>query len=78
MSQSVAPTAQGDAERLEQTTDQAIAACGGDVRAALKAMFVANEFLESEVCECRPFRTPTFAEGSRRTPADEALKEEFT
>jgi hypothetical protein len=29
----------------------AIAACGGDVRAALKAMIVANEFLESEVCE---------------------------
>ena len=51
MSQSVAPTAQGDAERLEETTDQAIAACGGDVRAALKAMIVANEFLESEVCE---------------------------
>jgi hypothetical protein len=31
--------------------DEAIAACRGDVRDALKAMIVANEFLESEVCE---------------------------
>jgi hypothetical protein len=51
MSQSVAPTAQADAERFEETTDQAIATCGGDVRAALRAMIVANEYLESEVCE---------------------------
>jgi hypothetical protein len=29
--------------------DQAIAACGGDVRAALKAMIVANGYLETEV-----------------------------
>ena len=75
MSQSVAPTAQGDAERLEETTDQAIAACGGDVRAALKAMIVANEFLESEVCELMlAVSHATCAEGSRRTTADEALK----
>jgi hypothetical protein len=40
-----------DRDRLEATTDQAIAACGGDARAAVKALIVANEFLESEVCE---------------------------
>ena len=52
MSQSAAPNSQADAAgRLEEATDQAIAACGGNVRAALKAMIVANEFLESEVCE---------------------------
>jgi hypothetical protein len=51
MSQSVAPIPDVDADRLEAATDQAIAACDGDVRAALKAMIVANEFLESEVCE---------------------------
>jgi hypothetical protein len=51
MSESPAPNPQGDADRLEVATDQAIAACGGDVRAALKAMIVVNEFLESEVCE---------------------------
>jgi hypothetical protein len=51
MSQSAAPNPRGDADRLEVATDQATAACGGDVRAALKAMIVANEFLESEVSE---------------------------
>jgi hypothetical protein len=40
-----------DADRLEAAADEAIAACGGDVRAALKAMIVANEYLESEVRE---------------------------
>jgi hypothetical protein len=33
-------------ERLEAATDQAIAACGGDARAAVKALIVANEYLE--------------------------------
>ena len=51
MPHSAEPNPQGDADRIEEATDQAIAACGGDVRAALKAMIVANEFLESEVCE---------------------------
>jgi hypothetical protein len=42
---------QADGDRLETAADQAIAACGGDVRDALKALIVANEYLESEVCE---------------------------
>jgi hypothetical protein len=37
--------------RLEVATDEAIAACGGDARDAVKSLIVANEFLESEVCE---------------------------
>lgn len=40
---------QVDAERLESAADEAIAACGGDARAALKAMIVAYEFLEAEL-----------------------------
>ena len=40
-----------DADGLEAATDQAIAACGGNARDAVKALIVANEFLESEVCE---------------------------
>jgi hypothetical protein len=51
MPQNAAPNSEADGDRLEAATNQAIAACGGDVRAALKAMIVANEFLESEVCE---------------------------
>jgi DNA-binding SARP family transcriptional activator len=51
MPQSAAPDPEADADRLEAAADQAIAACGGDVRDALKALIVANEYLESEVCE---------------------------
>ena len=50
MSQSVAPNP-ADVDRIETAADEAIAACGGDVRDALKALIVANEFLENEVCE---------------------------
>jgi hypothetical protein len=38
-------------DRLEAATDQAIVACGGDACDAVKALIVANEFLESELCE---------------------------
>jgi hypothetical protein len=51
MSQHTASESQADADRLEAAADEAIAVCGGDVRAALKALIVANEFLESEVSE---------------------------
>jgi hypothetical protein len=43
--------AASEPDRLEVATDQAIAACGGNARDAVKALIVANEFLESEVCE---------------------------
>jgi hypothetical protein len=40
---------QPEPDRLEVATDQAIAACGGDARDAVKALIVANEFLEAQV-----------------------------
>jgi hypothetical protein len=49
MPQSAAPDSQADAGWLEAAADQAISACGGDAREAVKALIVANEFLESEV-----------------------------
>ena len=42
------PTSEPD--RLEAAADEAIVGCGGNVRDAVKALIVANEFLESEVC----------------------------
>ena len=57
-------------DRLEAAADQAIAACGGDARAAVKALMVANEYLESEVCVLtQACRTPTREEDSRPIPA---------
>jgi hypothetical protein len=73
MSQSAAPKPQADADRLDAATDQAIAACGGDVRAALKAMIVANEFLKSEVCELMQAVSHACVEGSKPIPADARL-----
>jgi hypothetical protein len=49
MPRSAAPISQADADRLVTATDEAIAACGGDVRQAVTALIVANEFLESQV-----------------------------
>jgi hypothetical protein len=40
-----------DAKQLDAPADQAIAACGGDAREAVKALLVANEFLEREIEE---------------------------
>jgi hypothetical protein len=36
---------------LEQAVEQAIAACGGDLRATIRALIVANNYLEGEVGE---------------------------
>jgi hypothetical protein len=38
-----------DAANLYAAADQAIAACGGDACEAVKALLVANEFLEREM-----------------------------
>jgi hypothetical protein len=36
---------------LEAAVDQAIAACGGDMRCAIRALIVANDYLETEASE---------------------------
>jgi hypothetical protein len=38
-----------DAENLEVAVAQAIAACDGDLRATIRALIVANAFLEKQV-----------------------------
>lgn len=34
---------------IEASVDEAIAACGGDMRATIRALIVANDFLEKEL-----------------------------
>jgi hypothetical protein len=58
-----------DADQLEAATDQAIAACGGNARDAVKALIVANEFLESEVCELMQAVSHAYARGRFKTYA---------
>lgn len=43
------PTAEND--ELDDAVDLAIAACGGDLRATIRALIVANDYLETEVAE---------------------------
>ena len=50
MSSHPQPDPTDDAE-LESAVDQAIAACGGDLRATVRALIVANNYLETEVAE---------------------------
>jgi stage V sporulation protein SpoVS len=67
MPANVEPNPQADANRLEAAVDQAIAACGGDVRDALKALIVANEYLESEVCDLMQAVSHAYARGRFKT-----------
>jgi hypothetical protein len=42
-----------DVSRYEQACDQAIAMCDGNLRSTIKALIMANEYLESELRESR-------------------------
>ncbi|HMF50286.1 MAG TPA: hypothetical protein VK603_16660 [Candidatus Saccharimonadales bacterium] len=63
MPPSTAPNPQDDAGRLEAAADQAIEACGGDARGAVKALIVANEFLEAQVEELQADVSKGYARG---------------
>jgi hypothetical protein len=56
-----------DPDDLEAAADQAIAACGGDARDAVKALILANDFLESEVCELMQAVSHAYARGRFKT-----------
>jgi hypothetical protein len=45
------PQSHDESDRLEAAADQAIAACGGDQRSAIRALILANEYLEYELCQ---------------------------
>jgi hypothetical protein len=60
---SSAPNPQSDADQLEAATDQAIAACGGNAREAVKALIVANQFLETELEKLRAAVSVGYARG---------------
>ena len=67
MPQSAAPNDPAEADRLEAAADEAIAACGGGAREAVKALIVANEYLESEVCELMQAASHAYTRGRFKT-----------
>jgi hypothetical protein len=48
---------------LEAAADQAIAACGGDPREAVKGLIVANGFLEQQVAKLQAAVSTGYARG---------------
>jgi hypothetical protein len=62
MSEASALNPQSDADQLDAATDQAIAACG-DARNAVKALIIANEFLEAQVKELQASVSNGYARG---------------
>jgi hypothetical protein len=55
------------ADELEVAVDEAIAACGGDMRSTIRALIVANEYLESEACELMAAVSHAYVRGRFRT-----------
>ena len=45
------PSSLSDVSRYEQACDQAIAMCDGNMRSTIKALIMANEYLEAELQE---------------------------
>lgn len=66
MSSDPQPNAQ-DADELETAINQAIAACDGDLRATIRALIVANNYLESEVSELMKAVSHAFVRGRFHT-----------
>jgi len=48
---------------LDAAADHAIAACGGDAKEAVKALLVANDFLEAQLDELRSSVSAGYARG---------------
>ena len=69
MRQPVVNPEQSDTDQLEAAADQAIAACGGDAREAVKALIVANHFLETELEKLRASVSTDYAR-SKLLPRD--------
>ena len=72
---STAPNPQSDADQLEAAADQAIAACGGGAREAVKALIVANHFLETDLEKLKAAASMGFARGKLFEPVPRDRKD---
>ncbi len=66
MSSHPQPDTQDDSG-LGAAVEQAIASCGGDVRATVRALIVANNYLENEVAELMKAVSHAYARGRFQT-----------
>lgn len=56
-----------DESALEAAVDEAIAACDGDLRATIRALIVANQYLETEVGELMKAVSHAYTRGRFQT-----------
>lgn len=56
-----------DDDGLEAAVGQAIDACGGDLRATIRALILANHYLENEVAELMKAVSHAYARGRFQT-----------
>jgi len=49
MAEPLPTDSQSETERLDVAVEQAIEACGGDLRSTIRALILANEFLQTEL-----------------------------
>jgi hypothetical protein len=54
-------------DELEAAVDQAIAVCDGDTRTAVRALIVANNFLEAEIAGLKKAVSHAYTRGRFRT-----------
>jgi hypothetical protein len=73
MSGALQPSSVSSAAGLDAAADQAIVACGGDARETVKALIVANDFLEVQLEELRSKVSAGYARG--RLPSARDRKE---
>jgi hypothetical protein len=52
---------------LEVAVDEAIATCGGDMRATIRALIVANDLLDAEMTELKKAVSHAYTRGRFRT-----------
>jgi hypothetical protein len=59
-----------DVSRYERACDEAIAMCDGNMRSTIKALIMANEYLEAELQELQELQATTSRDGNTaRLPA---------
>jgi hypothetical protein len=67
-----APPSLPDNSRYEQACDQAIAMCDGNLRSTIKALIMANEYLETELEELQAVINAGCAPAPTRAASDAA------
>jgi stage V sporulation protein SpoVS len=60
------PATLSDVSRYERACDEAIAMCDGNMRSTIKALLMANEYLEAELQDLQA--APSHHDGAARLP----------